>query len=366
TPASQPVPMPPVVPKAPQPEQKSKNQIKKDRRRLREEDMEEPAYSGALNATMAEAERMRREEMAAREKHHLLHHDTPGEAAEVEAKADEPTPVDASTPREDAPDDTSSPEQPVAPSNQPTVAPEVVAAPEPTPQPTTVADDEPKDERFAVPPLPPLPSEPVAAPEPSLPPAPATPPAPQPEPKAEVVTADPAQDAVELVSTPDRPFGSSSDEMLTFEETPIHTPSLADIDASTRGKAAEEAREAIDAALAAMPFNPAHKPLTGAGAVEVFDLHHAHESDASAPVSAPLAANPSLPPLPDFSTLPPLPTDTPPVPPMPVANEPDVSPQPAPTMTVPTISDIAPPLPTPPLSQPAANDPAQFRIPGQA
>ena len=166
-----------------------------------------------------------------------------------------------------------------------------------------------------------------------------------------VSTPPPAMAVEEPVATP-RPLESTSDDALSFEPAPISSegPTLAELDDQTRGKAAEDARAAVDAALSSMPFNPAGKPLESAGAAPVFEV--AHESPAAAPpVVEPTMPDmaPPLPPLPDFSTLPPLPGEVVPT-------------QPAPfdSVQAPSAPDIAPPMP-----QPAPTDPGQFKIPGQ-
>lgn len=156
--------------------------------------------------------------------------------------------------------------------------------------------------------------------------------------------------------TPEKPLESTSDEALSFEATPLETtptpsgPTLADLDEQTRGKAADEARAAVDAALGAMPFNPAGKPLQSAGALPGLDVDHdvtvisqpVEPQDPSPPQIVP--SSPSLPPLPDFSTLPPLP------------GEEQIS---APAVVSEPIAPIIPPVDTP-------INPAEFKIPGQS
>ena len=165
-----------------------------------------------------------------------------------------------------------------------------------------------------------------------------------------------------------KPLESTSDDILSFEPTPISNgaPTLADLDSQTRGKAAEDARAAVDAALSAMPFNPAGQPLESAGASPGLELQH--DSVAEQPVATPaeplmgpapqddmsFAPAPPLPPLPDFSTLPPLPGDEPTQPqPTPFDN--------SPVPDAPVTPDLAPPVVPPP----ASTDPGQFQIPGQ-
>lgn len=159
-----------------------------------------------------------------------------------------------------------------------------------------------------------------------------------------------------------KPLESTSDDVLSFEPAPIgnETPTLAELDDQTRGKAAEDARAAVDAALSSMPFNPAGQPLESTGAAPVFELSH---NEVPAPTPTPEAdmapqppvvpdMMPSLPPLPDFSTLPPLPGET--------SVEPAAF-DPGQVPNAPTAPEMMPP--TAPPAAPA--DPGQFKIPGQ-
>lgn len=171
----------------------------------------------------------------------------------------------------------------------------------------------------------------------------------------------PSMPVIEPLSAPQTPelsIESTGDMALSFEATPVPSPqpTLAEIEQQTKGRAAEDARAAVDAALSAMPFDPANKPLEAAGAGPGLTLDHleqqvASAQDASAPAPADLP--PSLPPLPDFSTLPPLPGEA-------AATPADQS--------VPPLVDAQTPPPLPqfenPVDAPPA-DPGQFKIPGQ-
>jgi len=126
-------------------------------------------------------------------------------------------------------------------------------------------------------------------------------------------------------------------------ETTPAPQTLADIDAQVRNPQAEhdEARAAVHAALSGSD-SPAAAPTTPA-----FDTT-------------------GLPPLPDFSTLPPPP---PPLPPMPAM--PSSSAQPSGAVPPEQLADIfgTPPAsgaPDIPVTPPPANDPGQFKIPGQS
>lgn len=178
-------------------------------------------------------------------------------------------------------------------------------------------------------------------------------------------------------ATPEsQPLVSTSDDALSFEATPLGTPgaapTLAQIDEQTRGKAAEDARAAIDAALSALPFDPAGKPLENAGSTPVFDDINASEApvvpqspalEVPAPIADPgVEAQPTmpsmlpeLPPLPDFSTLPPLPDE------QPVGSTPE-----PPSFDQTPVADV-PVVEQPPQIPPTEvpTDPGQFKIPGQ-
>jgi len=215
--------------------------------------------------------------------------------------------------------------------------------------------DEPQDDASVPPEVIDMPVPAPASQEfaPMVPPVPAFQP---PEPVVE----EPTHDELDI-----KPLESTSDAALSFEPAPIHEPTLAEIDTQTRGKAAEDARAAIDAALATMPFNPAGNPLESAGAAPAMSVHHdepvveTSPEPVVSPVEPPVVPSglPDLPPLPDFSTLPPLPDDTP-------APEPQ---EPAPFNPPSQVPGVpAPVVAQPPLPQtPAPADPAQFKIPGQ-
>ncbi|MEO5499428.1 MAG: hypothetical protein ABIR46_02940 [Candidatus Saccharimonadales bacterium] len=152
----------------------------------------------------------------------------------------------------------------------------------------------------------------------------------------------------------DKSLESTSDEALSFEPTPLEAhpvePTLADLDEQTRGKAADEARAAVDAALGAMPFNAAGNPLESAGAMPGLDVNH-DATVISQPVESPdpsppqiVPSSPSLPPLPDFSTLPPLPGE---------------EQFPVPAILNESVAPLIPPVDTP-------SNPAEYKIPGQS
>ena len=114
---------------------------------------------------------------------------------------------------------------------------------------------------------------------------------------------------------------------------PPSGPTLAELEAEAKGQASgsslDDARAAVDAALSGVPL-PSAPPSIGA---------------------LPPEPAPSMPPLPDFSTLPPLPSD--------VATPPPQQMEPPQTPHV-----ALPPEPMP-IQEPAPNDPGQFKIPGQ-
>lgn len=172
---------------------------------------------------------------------------------------------------------------------------------------------------------------------------------------------------------------SAVDSQLKYEpsalpiEKPLEEQTLEEIDRNNRGKIAESARNAVDEALNAMPYDPSFQPLESTGAIPGIEIDHntgqviqpelpqnptivspqPMELNQPAPTGAPMVTSPlplpSLPPLPDFSTLPALPGDQ-------LNNQ------------VPPMSSVpAQQFPTAPQVQPqqTAVDPGQFRIPGQ-
>jgi hypothetical protein len=193
-------------------------------------------------------------------------------------------------------------------------------------------------------PMPPeLPEPPTATPPPPLP---TFEPVPQQQPELEVP----------------KPIESTSDDALSFEPTPVGPSStLADIESQTRGKAAEDARAAIDAALGAMPFDPSNKPTVGAGAVPALEFTHDTPSEPAASV-IPDATPPADPPTQQPSVLP----MPPPLPPLPDLSSLDDTPAPqAPSQQVPPLSPAPNSAAQPEQIQTPA-DPAQFKIPGQS
>lgn len=122
---------------------------------------------------------------------------------------------------------------------------------------------------------------------------------------------------------------------------------LADIDKENRASH-EEARAAVDAAFGAVPFSPAGNPAANIGAQPLGEVPHDQP-----PTPQPPAATPSMPPLPDFSTLPPLP------------QPPEQNPS-AGGMPPEKLEDLLAPAPNAPAPTPPPKaDPGQFRIPGQ-
>lgn len=150
---------------------------------------------------------------------------------------------------------------------------------------------------------------------------------------------------------PPMPTSESSAPVSTAVET------LAELDKKNRGVPHEDARAAVEAAFASAPFNPANNPQADVGAQPLGDASlHAEPAPVVAPVPpVPVPAAVDLPPLPDFTALPPPPPPVfaPPVEANPAAQPPEQLGQ------IFGDTPIAPPAPT-------ANDPAQFKIPGQS
>ena len=158
-----------------------------------------------------------------------------------------------------------------------------------------------------------------------------------------------------------------SPEVIPAEESTesAKAPTLADLEAQAHSDEAlnpvNDARAAVNAALDALPFNPAGEPLSSIGAQPLSppSLHEdavpAAVADVSSqpPVGSTSPSLPLPPPLPDFSTLPPLPADPAPLPTdgqslssAPIAQgfeQPSVAPQPS-----------------------TSADPGQFKLPGQS
>lgn len=191
-------------------------------------------------------------------------------------------------------------------------------------------------------------------------------------PSPEPINEDPLAEAIK----------SEPDSLLSYEPTPepheapvqpeviesappapAGPATLSELEAQAHASASgnvDDARAAVDAALSALPFNPAGQPLQGVGAQPLGDEIRPVDTGSfdqpqtqPAPVVEPMTSEapsfpvapppaPGMPPLPDFSTLPPLPGQ---------AEQP-----PHPAMTDPTLSQD--PVVTVPT------DPAQFKIPG--
>lgn len=162
----------------------------------------------------------------------------------------------------------------------------------------------------------------------------------------------------------------SDDQAKSDDAVADHMPTLSELETQVHSTAAAnplgDARAAVNAALEALPFNPANEPLASAGAQPLSGPTLHPDQPAESPfVSPPVgsaspdpiaAAAPSLPPpppLPDFSTLPPLPA------------EPEAlttTPSPFSANNTPQFGSATP------VSAPAASsptDPGQFKLPGQ-
>lgn len=146
------------------------------------------------------------------------------------------------------------------------------------------------------------------------------------EPPASMAASEPK---IDLFAAPP---AAADQPVMEFEQTPA--PTLADIDQQNREPHAE-ARDAVAAAFGATPFQPSPQPTPA-------------PVDFS-PQPAPAV---TLPPLPDFSTLPPLPA------------APEFG-APAAPVASDKLGDIFGAAPTPAQSAPVANNPGQFKIPGQ-
>lgn len=182
-----------------------------------------------------------------------------------------------------------------------------------------------------------------------------------PPPFSAATDASPAEENI-VSSFDPSPVSSAPEAMLPPMPAPAESfappQTLADIDEKNRGVPHEDARAAVEAAFANAPFTSANNPQENVGAQPLGNPPlHAETAPVVAPevppVSAPAPTN--LPPLPDFTALPPPP---PPVFAPPVETS-------ATSQTPEQLGQIfgeAPVAPPPPQ----ANDPAQFKIPGQS
>lgn len=150
-----------------------------------------------------------------------------------------------------------------------------------------------------------------------------------------------------------------------------HVPTLSELEAQAHSAAAAnpvgDARAAVNAALEALPFNPANEPLASAGAQPLSGPSLHPDQPSESPFVAPPVGStspdpivstvpnlpPPPPPLPDFSTLPPLPAES---------EAPAASSSPFPANNAPQFG-AATPVPAP--TTPSPTDPGQFKLPGQ-
>lgn len=148
---------------------------------------------------------------------------------------------------------------------------------------------------------------------------------------------------------------------VTPADEPAKAPTLAELESQAHSEAVanpvNDARAAVDAALNALPFNPAGEPLSGMGAQPLSppslhdDVAPVAEVAPPPPVGSTSPTLPLPPPLPDFSTLPPLPAD-----PAPLPTDPQTSMTPT----------VAPGFDQPSTPPATSTDPGQFKLPGQA
>ncbi|HET9411301.1 MAG TPA: hypothetical protein VFO38_00410 [Candidatus Saccharimonadales bacterium] len=304
--------------------------------------LEPPTLGGTLNATTEQAmDDAKKAEERDRNQKLLTHPDSPqkSKAKTVEPpvqQQDEPAKAELA-PAKDQPEQSKKAKNEPAPPVEATVEAPVLSS-QPAP-----AD---KVEAPAVAPL----QEPVApAPEPepvAAPPMPAPEPAPLPEPPA--APQEPAAPAL-----PPEPAPSAA---------PAAPPANLD-----------EARKAVDDALATQPFNPAGQPLESVGAMPLEATPPPVETPALPPLpdAAQAAASAPLPPapaLPGLESLPPLP----PMPPLPQQDSTQPLPPPPSISDLPPLpsnipaAPVAPPqavLPQEPAAPQAPADPKQFQIP---
>lgn len=271
---------------------------------------DEPLFGGTLNATTDEAHEDKEREAKQNRNHTILSHDEPSvPQAPLNAESpgykgdDEPKSVDPFA------------EPPKSEPNSP-LHYEPIDTHGTTLQPLTNGSQDTAATDTAAAPLPPLPTIPA---------------------------------------TPATPVLSVSDATPTLAELEAQAHTAAAAEVSSLG----DARAAVNAALDALPFNPASEPLASTGAQPLSgpSLHDdaplaPPPVGSSSPVPSAAPDLPPPPPLPDFSTLPPLPSD-----PGMIPSAPD------PTAQPPSFG-VAPSAPATPPTAPS-NDPGQFKLPGQ-
>jgi len=172
----------------------------------------------------------------------------------------------------------------------------------------------------------------------------------QPADDADAATLSKSGIRFEATPLPSEPASQPANQTLADLEAEVAKKEAAEA-ASTGAPSVDDARAAVDAALGAIPFNPAGQPLAATGAQPLGDtLTHDASVSSVPPVPPPPAPLPNLPPLPDFSTLPQLPSQQPVEPEVPAA--------------MPNFG-----LPEQPLSDQSqqsapSSDPGEFKLPG--
>lgn len=310
--------------------------------------LEPPTLGGTLNATTEQAmDDSKKAEERDRNQKLLTHPDSPqkNKAKTVESPAQQ---EDLSAKAEVAPakDQT---EQPKKAKNEP--APVVVSAP-----PVEASTEVP------APPTQPAPADKVEAPTAAPLPEPVTPePAPEP-------VAPPPMPVPEPAPLPEPPAPPQEPAAPALPPEPAQSVAPAAPPANV-----DEARKAVDDALASQPFNPAGQPLESVGAMPLEATPPAAESPTLPPLpdAAQAAAPAPLPPapaLPGLESLPPLP----PMPPLPQQDSTQPLPPPPSISDLPPlpsnipVAPVAPPqavLPQEPAAPQAPADPKQFQIP---
>jgi hypothetical protein len=155
--------------------------------------------------------------------------------------------------------------------------------------------------------------------------------------------------------------GSAAVSSLPASEPSSAAPAetLADLDKKVRSQEHEDAHAAVQLAYEATPFTPANHPQANVGAQALGEVDHGSPA-AAAPPPVPVMAPPATPPPAlDFSKLPP-----PPPPPLPSFDTPLTTP-PQGALEPEQLGQIFDTAPSVAPQPPAANDPNQFKIPGQ-
>lgn len=301
-------------------------------------EIQPPSMGGTLNATAEQAlEDKQREATEEHRNHKILTH---GGVAEPQQ-----APVQQQKPKKQK-------QQKQAPKQKAELAP-VPPPPAPTPEPTPEPQQptpEPIEPAPQPAPIEAAPLPPPPAPEIVAAPTPEPMPAPEAAPEPEIPVAPPPLVVSEPLAQPPLPPAPAQPQNAgAMNLPPVPQPSMPTTPPSSQPASGEPTLEELERQAAHHAAQAAETTNAPQTLSELEAAARQHTADIGMPPSAPTpAAQPGVPPMPDFSTLPPLPGAAPQV------EQPQLPPLPQDTQ----------PAPEPEKPQ-APPDPAQFRIPTQ-